>query len=82
MIETSSYEKQTNTWVIVLSGDIEIYNVQELKKEMLALIEQEKADIVLDAKKLNYIDSTGLGVLVSTTKRSLSHMAVKYRLNT
>ncbi len=68
MIETSSYDEKTNAWVIALSGDIEIYNVQDLKKELLQLIAEKKADIVLDATKLNYIDSTGLGVLVSVLK--------------
>ena len=34
----------------------------------MQLITQKNADVVLDAKNLNYIDSTGLGVLVSILK--------------
>lgn len=69
MIEASLYDENIDAWVISLSGDIEIYNVQELKKDLLELINKKNADVILDAKDLNYIDSTGLGVLVSVLKK-------------
>lgn len=81
MIEGSLYDENMNTWVVTLSGDIEIYNVQELKKELLELIASKKANLVLDAKNLNYIDSTGLGVLVSILKEVKSYggnIAIKH----
>jgi len=51
---------------IILHGDIDLYNVGELKEQL----QQCSADhIVIDAHDLQYIDSTGLGVLVSSVKK-------------
>lgn len=52
--------------VITLHGDIDLYNVGELKKQ---LQQCGAKDLVIDAHDLQYIDSTGLGVLVSSLKK-------------
>lgn len=53
---------------VKVDGDIDVNSVRELK----AVLEQElvnEPNILLDCENLNYIDSTGLGVLVSTLKK-------------
>ncbi len=51
---------------IILSGDIDLYNVNTLKDQLSACTAK---DILIDATDLQYIDSTGLGVLVSSLKK-------------
>lgn len=69
MLLDSKYDETCDKWKVNLYGELDIYNAESLKKELHALIEERKADIVLDCSSLKYIDSTGLGVLVSTLKK-------------
>jgi len=52
-----------------VDGDIDVNSVRELKKSLDEYIDENKPSIVVDCEKLNYIDSTGLGVLVSALKK-------------
>lgn len=69
MLLDSKYDEACDKWKVNLYGEVDIYNADNLKKELHALIEEKRADIVFDCTNLKYIDSTGLGVLVSTLKR-------------
>lgn len=60
---------ETNTWEIYLKGEIDIYNAPQLKEKLHEIITKQSGDIVMDCKDLKYIDSTGLGVLISVLKR-------------
>ncbi|MCK9443751.1 MAG: STAS domain-containing protein [Tissierellaceae bacterium] len=66
---TVNYDENENKWVFIPEGEIDIYTSSKLKKEILNNFEENKADIIIDGKKLNYIDSTGLGALISILKR-------------
>ena len=59
----------TKTWYISLDGEVDIYNAPELKEKLHKLIEQHAGNFVLNCGNLNYIDSTGLGVLISALRR-------------
>lgn len=63
------WSEQDNTWRVSLSGEIDIYNAPELKSSLLKVIDQNKGDIQIDCEDLNYIDSTGLGVLISALRK-------------
>lgn len=63
-----SWNEQDNIWNISLSGEIDIYNAPELKSNLLSLIEEQKGSICMDCRDLKYIDSTGLGVLISALR--------------
>lgn len=52
-----------------MHGEIDIYNASQLKENILSLVDEHEGNIILDCKGLKYIDSTGLGVLISTLKR-------------
>ncbi|HOO74232.1 MAG TPA: STAS domain-containing protein [Tepiditoga sp.] len=54
--------------VVFLDGEIDMSNVESIKKEILAI---ENKDISLDFSKLSYIDSSGIGMLISLHKTSL-----------
>lgn len=69
MLLDANYDESQNRWDVHLYGEVDIYNAESLKNELHALIDDKKADIILDCSSLKYIDSTGLGVLVSTLKK-------------
>ena len=62
------WNENINSWEISLAGEIDIYNAPELKNKLLNLVEQNKGNIQIDCTDLKYIDSTGLGVLISALR--------------
>ena len=50
-------------------GEVDIYTSPELKKQIFSLIEERNTSIIIDGESLEYIDSTGLGVLMSIYKK-------------
>lgn len=49
---------------ISLDGDLDAYSSDEFKDAVLNKVPSSK-DILINARKLNFIDSTGLGSLIS-----------------
>jgi anti-sigma B factor antagonist len=62
------YEKEKNIWIIEPKGDIDIFSSPQFKETLLGVIE-EGQDVLIDGSQLAYIDSTGLGVLISGLKK-------------
>jgi anti-sigma B factor antagonist len=58
-----------NLLQVNVDGDIDVNNVRDLKKALEEHIAQSAPNILLDCTRLNYIDSTGQGVLVSSLKK-------------
>ncbi|SCY63091.1 STAS domain-containing protein [Alkaliphilus peptidifermentans] len=65
----NQFDEQQNQWHIELEGEVDIYTSAQLKEAFIKLIEEKKEAIKIDAKNLEYIDSTGLGVLIGALKR-------------
>jgi len=64
----SKYEVKDNKLIISLHGDLDAYYCQKFKDEFIELINKYVDTInifALNLKDLNYIDSSGLGTLVS-----------------
>lgn len=57
------------TTVVIPFEEIEVYNASELKEELSEIIEKGCLNIIIDLVNIEYIDSSGLGVLVSTLKK-------------
>ncbi len=57
-----------NTWNVNLSGELDVSNCNKLKSYLNELLEEQMLDITLDIKSLEYIDSTGLGILIGILK--------------
>lgn len=53
-----------------LSGSLYVNESTILREKILEQINQGKKDLLLDFSGVNYIDSSGLGVLISMQKRS------------
>lgn len=53
---------------IDLFGELDIYESSSFKEDMLEILEKYNDNIYLNFKGLEYIDSTGLGALISILK--------------
>lgn len=56
-------------WQVSLSGELDVSTADELKKYLHSLVDEKNIDIRLNVEKLDYIDSTGLGVMIGILKR-------------
>lgn len=65
----SLFDEQDNLWKVDLVGEIDILSAPKLKEELISIYDQKQADILLRFDNLNYIDSTGLGVIIGTYGR-------------
>lgn len=50
-------------------GEVDIYTSPELKKKIYELIEEKNQNLIINGEQLDYIDSTGLGVLMGIYKK-------------
>ena len=64
-----SFNESINSWMVVIEGEIDIYNVPQLKEDINRLLDDRKANLVLLCDHLKYIDSTGLGAFISMLKK-------------
>lgn len=58
-----------NAWILKLIGEVDIYTSPDFKSVLLEVINEKNADVILDGEELVYMDSTGLGVLISGLKK-------------
>ena len=54
--------------VIVLDGDIDMTKMKGIKEELLRIIENVDKNVVIDFSNVDYIDSSGVGVLIIISK--------------
>ena len=63
------FDNINNYWLVELDGEVDVYTAGQLKEVFKFIIGEKKEDIKIDADKLEYIDSTGLGILIGALKR-------------
>jgi anti-sigma B factor antagonist len=57
-------------WTVVeAKGEIDLYTAPKLKEELGGLVEQDRVRIAVDLAGVEFLDSTGLGVLIGSLKR-------------
>ena len=64
------FDDNTNSWVVEPIGEVDIYTSPVLKEVFLQIIDEKAANITINGEKLVYIDSTGLGILISALKKA------------
>ena len=57
------------TYVISLTGQVDLYTAPEFKQQLLEVIGQGGKNVIVDFTSTTFIDSTTLGVLVGGVKR-------------
>jgi anti-sigma B factor antagonist len=66
---TFSIRKSGDVSVVEVEGQLIVGNRQELKQKVLDELEMGERKFLIDFGKTGYIDSSGLGVLVSLSKK-------------
>ena len=61
--------REKDVSVIALRGEIDVYTAPLLRQKIVDLVDEGALNIVVDMEKVDFLDSTGLGVLVEGLKR-------------
>ena len=61
--------RRGNADIITLRGEIDVYTAPRLRQAIVDLVDGGAAHVVVDMEKVDFLDSTGLGVLVEGLKR-------------
>ena len=65
----SKLDSQNNFWDIALEGELDVSTADKLKEHLHKLAEKEIVDMKINLTNLDYIDSTGLGVMIGVLKK-------------
>ncbi|GGJ95771.1 anti-sigma-B factor antagonist [Pilimelia anulata] len=55
--------------VLEVGGEVDVYTAPRLREELVRLIDSGTRRIVVDLGRVDFLDSTGLGVLVGAMKK-------------
>jgi anti-sigma B factor antagonist len=59
--------------VLAVKGEIDVYSAPRLRERLVELVNEGHRRIVVDLEGVDFLDSTGLGVLVGGLKRLRTH---------
>jgi anti-sigma B factor antagonist len=59
--------------VLQITGEIDVYTAPELRRQVIHLVDNGTRHIVGDLRDVQFLDSTGLGVMVGSLKRLRVH---------
>ena len=65
----SIIDTKNDFWEVYLEGELDVSKADELKKSLHKLVDEKNIDMKLNLENLDYIDSTGLGVMIGILKR-------------
>lgn len=57
------------TTILDLDGEVDVYTAPMLKEAMTKQVDGGKKNLVVNLQKVEYLDSTGLGILIGGVKR-------------
>src|ERR1700722_3206274 len=64
--------KMDGTAIVAVAGEIDVYTSPLLQEQLVQVLREGTSSIVLDLSKVTFLDSTGLGVLITGLKRCRS----------
>jgi anti-sigma B factor antagonist len=59
--------------VLTIKGEVDVYSAPRLREKLVELVSEGHRQIVADLEGVDFLDSTGLGVLVGGLKRLRSN---------
>ena len=59
--------------IIEVGGEIDVYTAPKLRDKITELVSDGNYHIVIDMERVDFLDSTGLGVLVGGLKKVRAH---------
>lgn len=67
-------EADRDPWVVLhLAGELDMATSPRLRQDVVALVAKGRRFLVVDLTEVDFVDSTGLGVLVGAMKRVRVH---------
>jgi anti-sigma B factor antagonist len=64
------HERTANAHMIQLVGEMDLANVDEAKDAVMAAIESEDVEVIVDLSELEFIDSIGISMLLEAQAAS------------
>ncbi|RCV53639.1 STAS domain-containing protein [Marinitenerispora sediminis] len=64
---------EDDTEIVVVEGEIDVYTAPRLRELLIDLVNKGNFHLVVNMEKVEFLDSTGLGVLVGGLKRVRAH---------
>jgi anti-sigma B factor antagonist len=68
-LKVNDYTTDDGLTVITVEGEIDVYTAPKLREKLIDLVNKGKFHLLVDMEKVEFLDSTGLGVLVGGLKR-------------
>jgi anti-sigma B factor antagonist len=59
--------------VVDVQGEIDVYTAPKLREKLIELVSEGSYNVVVNLERVDFLDSTGLGVLVGALKRVKAH---------
>jgi anti-sigma B factor antagonist len=72
-LKVNDYTGDDGLTVITVEGEIDVYTAPKLREKLIDLVNKGKFHLLVDMEKVEFLDSTGLGVLVGGLKRVRAH---------
>jgi anti-sigma B factor antagonist len=69
----NEYPAAQGQTVVEVSGEIDVYTAPRLRETLVSLVEAGNYRLIVDMEGVEFLDSTGLGVLVGGLKRVRAH---------
>lgn len=70
---TLEHRTEGDTTVLDVAGEVDVYTAPKLREKLVELVSDGHYNLLVDMTKVEFLDSTGLGVLVGGLKRVRSH---------
>ncbi len=68
-LSMTSRTPREQTCILEIEGEVDVYTSPQLKQDLVQLAESGVKRVIVDLSKVEYLDSTGLGVLIGGLKR-------------
>lgn len=59
--------------VLEVAGEVDVYTAPRMREEIVDLVTEGRYHLIIDMEGVEFLDSTGLGVLVGGLKRVRAH---------
>ena len=69
----NEYSAARGRMVIEVGGEIDVYTAPRLREAIISLVGNGSYHLIIDLERVEFLDSTGLGVLVGGLKRVRAH---------
>ncbi len=69
-MDLSLQTRNEGDWTVVaVGGEIDVYTAPKLREALVELVNEGRYQLVVDLEQVDFLDSTGLGVVVGGLKR-------------